>query len=167
MLRRLFFLFPDVERTRLAVVGLQQRGVNTSRVHVMADSAELDGLPEATPRQKQDVAFQLEKIIWTSNLILFGLLLGMMIIALTAGKLLAAIILLALLLVSFLVAEQFVVKVPNVHLSEFEHALSHGDILMMVDVHAAEVTEIEEFIHRHYPYAVVGGVGWTLDHFGI
>ncbi len=58
-------------------------------------------------------------------------------------------------------------KVPDVHLTEFTDALSHGEVLLMVDVPSRRVAEIENFIYHRFPEAVVGGVGWTLDAFGI
>ena len=57
--------------------------------------------------------------------------------------------------------------VPDVHLTEFTDALSHGEILLMVDVPASRVAEIEDFVHHRYPEAVVGGVSWTVEGFGI
>ena len=39
----------------------------------------------------------------------------------------------------------------------------HGEVLLMVDVPKRRVFEVEELVHRHYPDATVGGVGWTLE----
>jgi hypothetical protein len=72
-----------------------------------------------------------------------------------------------IMLATFIAGEQFVVHVPNVHLTEFTDALSHGEILLMVDVPKNRVAEIEHFVHHRYPEAVVGGVGWSIDAFDI
>ena len=36
-------------------------------------------------------------------------------------------------------------------------ALSHGEILLMIDIPSNRVLEIENFVHHKYPEAVVGG----------
>ena len=59
------------------------------------------------------------------------------------------------------------VNVPDVHLTEFTDALSHGEVLLMVDVPVDRVAEIEKAVHHRHPEAVVGGVSWAVDAFGI
>jgi hypothetical protein len=49
-----------------------------------------------------------------------------------------------------------------VYLTEFTDALSHGEVLLMIDVPAKRVAEIEDFVHHRYPEACVGGVGWSM-----
>jgi hypothetical protein len=87
--------------------------------------------------------------------------------ALISGDTLWSIVAIFVMLATFIAGELFVVFVPDVHLSEFSDALSHGEILLMVDVAKNQVAEVENLVHRHHPEAVVGGVGWTLDAFGI
>jgi len=69
--------------------------------------------------------------------------------------------------VTYFAAEHFVVHVPDVHLTEFTDALAHGEILLMVDVPEKRVAEIESVVRYRHPEAVVGGVSWTVDAFGI
>jgi DNA-directed RNA polymerase specialized sigma subunit len=57
--------------------------------------------------------------------------------------------------------------VPDVHLTEFTHALSHGEILLMIDVSASRVARIEKHIHQKYTDAYGGGVSWTVDALGL
>jgi hypothetical protein len=52
---------------------------------------------------------------------------------------------------------------PDATLQEFQDALAHGEILLMVDVATRHVTELEARVHRLHPEAVVGGVSWLPD----
>ncbi len=58
-------------------------------------------------------------------------------------------------------------RIPDVHLDEFRGTLSHGEILLMVDVPKAKVFEVEETVERHHPEAVPGGTRWTIGRLGI
>jgi len=165
MLRRLFFLFPDTEHAQSVVNELIERGTHTRYIHAIAKGVDLKSLPEATERQKTDTTFRLERFIWNANLMLFVVALIAFISSLMSGGLLWATITLLIMLVTFIAGKQFVVRVPDVHLTEFTDALSHGEVLLMVDVPAHRVAEIEDFVHHRHPEACVGGVGWAMDAF--
>lgn len=165
MLRRLFFLFPDTEQAQSVVNELVERGINTRYIHAISKGVDLESLPEATERQKADTTFRLEWFIWNTNLMLFLLALIAFVASLIAGALLWAGVSLLFMLVTFIAAEQFVVRVPDVHLTEFTDALSHGEVLLMIDVPAHRVAEIEDFVHHRHPVVCVGGVGWAMDAF--
>lgn len=167
MLRRLFFLFPDETRAQRVVDQLMYKNVAEGRIHAISSGKKLTTLPEATDRQKNDTAFKVERFLWFANLLVFAIALLTLGASMFMSDGILAIVSLGLMLVTFIVGEQFVVKVPDVHLTEFTEALSHGEVLLMVDVPSRRVAEIEDFIHHRYPEAVVGGVGWTLDAFGI
>jgi hypothetical protein len=167
MLRRLFFLFPDEPHAQRVVNKLVSLDIPKRRIHAIARGVELRTLPQATQRQKNDTAFYLEWLLWKANLVVFALALITLVIALVAGEFVWAMISLAIMAVTFIAGEQFVVHVPDVHLTEFSDALSHGEILLMIDVPVNRVTEIEDFVHHKYPEAAVGGVSWSMDAFGI
>jgi len=165
MLRRLFFLFPDTEHAQSVVNELIDRGIHTRHIHAIAKGVDLKSLPEATERQKADTTFRLEWFIWNTNLVLFVVALMVCFVSLISGALVWAAVSLLFMLVTFSAGEQFVVRVPDVHLTEFTDALSHGEVLLMIDVPARRVAEIEDYIHRRHPVACVGGVGWALGAF--
>ncbi|MFV2004651.1 MAG: hypothetical protein ACC650_05555 [Gammaproteobacteria bacterium] len=167
MLRRLFFLFPNEEQAQRVVDQLIDINISKRRIHAIAPGKKLWTLPGATKRQQNDTAFRAQSILWNFNLLLFALATIVFLITLITGDLFWIIAALAIMLVTFFAGEQFVVRVPDVHLTEFTDALSHGEILLMVDVPASRVAEIENFVHRRHPEAVVGGVGWSMDAFGI
>ncbi len=167
MLRRLFFLFPSEKQAKLAVDELRQHGVRLRHIHAIANGVELDSLPEASYRQRNDTTFKLERFLWSANLLVFAAAFLGMVLALSNDMMLLSLILLVVAILNFTAGQYFVVRVPNVHLTEFTDALSHGEILLMVDVPVFRVAEIEHFVQTAHPEAVVGGVGWTMDAFGV
>lgn len=167
MLRRLFFLFPDEAHAQRVVDQLTHLDIPERHVHAIARGVQLETLPEATERQKKDTAFRIESILWRANLVLFVLAALSFIVTLVLVELFWLIVAFTVMFMTFLAGEQFVVRIPDVHLTEFTDALSHGEILLMVDVPVTRVAEIEGFVHHQHPEAAVGGVGWTMDAFGI
>ena len=167
MLKRLFFLFPDEDHAQRVVNQLISHNIPKRRMHAIARGVKLNTLPEASERQKNDTAFRVEWFLWNANLLLFFFSLIALLSSLIAGSMVWSGLSLVLALVTFIAGEQFVVRVPDVHLTEFSDALSHGEILLMIDVPGYRVAEIEDFVHHHHPVASVGGVGWTMDAFGI
>ena len=167
MLRRLFFLFPDEPHAQRAVNQLVNLDIPKRRIHAIARNVELKTLPQATQRQKNDTTFRIERFLWSSNLVVFLLALIALVVALVAGEFIWSMISLAIMAVTFIAGEQFAVRVPDVHLTEFTDALSHGEILLMIDVPSNRVAYIEEFIHHNYLEAAVGGVSWSVESFGL
>ena len=50
---------------------------------------------------------------------------------------------------------------------DFHQEMSHGEILLMVDVMGYRVHGIEQHVHRHHPEAVSGGSSWMIDAFDL
>lgn len=167
MLRRLFFLFPDELHAQRVVNQLYSLNVPKRRIHAIARNVELKSLPQATQRQMNDTASRIERIMWRLNLIVFVLAFIALVALIVVGEFIWAIISLAIMVATFIAGEQFVVHVPNVHLTEFIKALSHGEILLIIDVPSSQVDDIESFMRHKYPEAVVGGVSWSTDAFGL
>ncbi|MCK4834801.1 MAG: hypothetical protein KAT12_08480 [Gammaproteobacteria bacterium] len=167
MLRRLFFLFPDEEHAQRVVNQLVFLNISERNIHAISRGAALKTLPEATDRQKKDIAFRVESVLWISNLLIFALAFVALIATLVVAEFFWSLVALFIMAVAFFAGEHFVVHVPDVHLTEFTDALSHGEILLMVDVPKARLVEIEDFVHHHNPEAAVGGVSWAVDAFGM
>ena len=167
MLRRLFFLFPDELHAQRVVNQLYTLNVPKRRIHAIARNVELKSLPQATQRQKNGTASRIERFMWRLNLIVFVLAFIALVALIVVGEFIWAIISLAIMVATFIAGEQFVVHVPNVHLTEFIEALSHGEILLIIDVPSSQVDDIESFMRHKYPEAVVGGVSWSTDAFGL
>lgn len=167
MLRRLYFLFPDENHAQKLVDELANWNIPKSRIHAITRDDKIGGLPAATGRQKNDTAFHIEKILWSSNLILFGLALTMLVVSLFISEWLWLGMAIVVMLITFFIGQQFVMRLPDVHITEFTDALSHGEILLMVDVPLHRVIEIKGFIQHQYPEATEGGASWTMDAFGL
>jgi hypothetical protein len=167
MLRRLFLLFPDEKHAQHVVDELINNGIPKRRIYAISHGDRLITLPRATERQKKDAAFRLERFIWMLNLLVFFLASIALIATLTAGEIAWSAAAVFVMLATFIAGEQFVVYIPDVHLTEFSDALSHGEILLMVDVPKNRVAEIERYVHQRHPEAVTGGVGWSIDAFGL
>lgn len=167
MLRRLFFLFPDESHAQRVVDQLLGLNISLQRIHAIAQGVKLKTLPEATVRQKTDTAYRIEWFLWRANLLLFLVAFLMLSIMLVRAEWLWAIVALSIMLTTFFAGASFAIKVPDVHLTEFTDALSHGEILLMVDVPVNRVAEIEAIVHRQHPEATIGGVSWSIDAFGI
>ena len=166
--RRLYFLFPDPEHARSVSKELTRVGVDERQIHAVArDDVDLSALPAATVRQRQDAAGRIEAVAWNSNLALFAAAAVALLASLFLQSLWLAIGALVVMSATFLGGAWFALRVPDVHLDEFREAIRHGEIVLMVDVPAKRVAEIENLVHRRHPEANVGGVGWSIEGLGI
>lgn len=167
MLRRLFFLFPDELHAQRVVNQLYSFNIPKRRIHAIARNVELKSLPQATQRQKYDTASRIERFMWSLNLVVFAFAFIALVTLIVVGEFIWAMISLAIMAATFIAGEQFVVHVPNVRLTEYIEALSHGEILLIIDVRSNQVDDIVSFMHDNYPEAVIGGVSWSPDAFGL
>ena len=167
MLRRLFFLFPDEKHAQRTVDQLINLNIPKRHMHAITRENRLSSLPEATERQKKDTVFRIERFLWNTNLLLFTVAFIILIASLVAAAWIWSGFALVTMFITFIAGQQFVLRIPDVHLTEFTDALSHGEILLMVDVSLYRVAEIEHFVHQQHPEAAVGGTSWTMDAFGI
>jgi len=166
--RRLYFLLPDRAHALLVVDDLNQSGISMEHIHALGDRrTRLDGLPTSTLRQAKDAASRLEKILWNTNLVSFALALCVFIAMVFTRNwswwLLAPVV---IMLTNFFAGLSFS-RVPNTHLGEFQDALAHGEVLLMVDVPEAQVAKVEEQVHHQHPEAAIGGVGWGTAAMGL
>ncbi len=165
MNRRLYFLFPDVRHAQSVVRELRTAGVTSDHVHALAiPGVDLQDLPQASARQRNDFSARLETVLWNGNLLVFfGALLVMAMLAYLQVAWYWLLLPAAVMLTTFLLGEEFTRRIPDVHLTEFRDALRHGEILLMVDVPASNVERVESMVHKHHPEAVTGGVSWHVE----
>ena len=168
MSRRLYFLLPDREHALTVVEELNSSGIGSERIHALGDRCtRLDGLPTSTLRQANDTANRLEKILWNANLVSFAVALCVFIaLVFTVTWSWWLVVPVVIMVANFLVGLSFS-GVPNTHLDEFQDALAHGEILLMMDVAETEVAQIGELVHHQHPEATVGGVGWGSTALGL
>lgn len=168
MNRRLYFLIPDRIHALAVVEDLIKHDVDIEHMHAVGDRrTRLDGLPNSSLRQRNDSASHIEKLIWNTNLACFFIaLIAALLMPIFIGMHWWLLLPVAVMATNFLAGLKFI-NTPNTHLGEFRDALSHGEILLMVDVPETRVSEVEHEIHHHHPEATVGGVGWGTQAFGL
>lgn len=164
MLRRLYYLFPEKFQVQEVVEQLAMHGVVKARMHTLAkEGIDISGLPPASARQTSDFGARLENWVWSSNLLVFfsasviallGFLFDSWLFMLLGGVIAAT---------AFFLGYYFARKIPHVHLSEFKGALSHGEILLMVDVPLWRISEVNRVVDRKHPEVDHGGVGWAIE----
>jgi hypothetical protein len=163
--RRLYFLLPDTGHAGAVVSELEARGIARKYMHAIAGrGGDVNGLPVASRMQRNDPGARIERYLWGGNLVLFFLaLIALVILAVLSLPWWWLLLPAGIMLVSFLAGLEFVMHTPNVHLAEFQSAMRHREILLMVDVPAGQVAEVEDTVHRRHPEAIAGGVGWSID----
>lgn len=167
MFLRLYFLLPDENTTQTVVDDLTKTGIELRNLHAHVRQDSTSNLPATSRWQKMDLAQSLEKVIWGSDLVIFFIALIFFLAVLATGSFYWAILALGIMLATFFLGKRFAELMPKVHLGEFEYALSHGEVLLMVDVPKKDIAEVEERVRHHHPAAIPGGSSWTIHSLGI
>ncbi|MCK5090953.1 MAG: hypothetical protein KAR30_00355 [Gammaproteobacteria bacterium] len=161
MNRRLYFLLPDVSHTLRVINELLDSDIDM-RVHIKVGAGiDRSSLPEALQDIHRDSEHITEDILWNINLFNFFMALLVLVVALLMGWEIITMIMLAIMATTFIVG-LIDTTLPDVKLSDFDHALSHREILLMVDTTRNQVTAVEEMVHWHHPEVVDGGVSWHM-----
>jgi hypothetical protein len=164
--RRLYFLLPDVSHARDVVKELLSTGLDAKHIHAMAkENIDLEDLPRATFRQQRDHMHTIEDWLWKINLVVFFVALFILLWTITDPSGLS--ILMLLVMVVTFIGGYFWAQVPDTHIKEFRPEMSHGEILLMIDVPEQHLFEVEKKVHRHHPEAILGGATWMVDAFGL
>ena len=163
MLRRQYFLFPDVAKAKCAVEDLKEAGIPPTAMHALANSnIDLDPLPRAGERQPRDICCTVEKILCRAYYLVFTVGLIGLIYSLWLPSTVWAIVFTTIMMVSFVFGERYARIIPRAHLNEFKDALSYGEILLAIDLPKEKVHSISQMMSRQHPDAVRGGSSWTL-----
>jgi hypothetical protein len=160
-MRRLYFMLPDIDTTKIVVDELLLKRIDDHHIHVVArEGVELGDLPEASLLQKSDFIPALERGLAVGGIT--GALAGIAAVTFPpAGLVLGGGAILGTSLagagMGAWVSGMIGVDVPNSQIDRFEAAINDGEILMMVDIEKARVAEIEELVQLHHPEANMGG----------
>ncbi|MDB5797660.1 MAG: hypothetical protein JWP36_1562 [Paucimonas sp.] len=165
MRHRLFFVFPEVENARRALDELLLARIEARHVHFMTGGGPLpDDLPEASVLQKTDIVSGAEHGMAAGAIL--GLLLGLFVVwyfdlgSRSAQATAVVVAASAGLLFGGWAASLVAAALPNSRLKSFYDDLDQGRILMMVDVPASRVTEIERLLRERHPETRYGGRDW-------
>jgi uncharacterized membrane protein len=162
MLRRIYFLVPNVTAAKAIVDELLLARVEERHIHVVArEGTPLEDLPEAKVAQSTDLVPALQRGVAAGGLA--GLLAGALAVTFPpAGLALGGGALLGLTAFGAgfgaWMSSMVGVGLPNSRIEQYQKAIEAGHLLLMVDVHRDRVEEVESLITRHHPQAELEGV---------
>ena len=162
MRHRLYYLLPDIDSARQALDEMLLRRIEVRHLHFMSTTSELPGdLPEASFLHKTDVVHGGENgMIMGAGL---GLALGVLIVfyfPMADNSAKAGIVLLASLvgvLFGGWAASMVAAAIPNTRLQAFYPELEKGRILLIADIPAGRIKEIEQMMAERHPEMRFGG----------
>lgn len=155
MRHRLFYVFTDIDEARRAMDELLLARIESRYIHFLRRGSLPQDMPEATLLQKTDIINGAEHGMAAGALL--GLALGGIIVWYfdigTASLRATTVVLAALvgLLFGGWAASLVAAALPNSRLKAFEPELERGDVLLMVDVPARRVEEIEAMLASKHP----------------
>lgn len=158
-MRRIYFLVPDITTTKKIVDDLLLERIEEKHIHVIAKrGTPLEDLPEANLLQKSDFVPAVEQGVALGGAT--GLLAGLVAVALPpASTVIAGGVLLATTLagagVGSWLGGMVGMSVGNRRTKEFEDEIEAGKLLVLVDVSADRVNEIEDRVKQHLPQVEV------------
>jgi hypothetical protein len=161
MMRRIYFLVPDIAITKRIVDELLLSRIEERHIHVIAKrGTELEDLPEANLMQKSDFVPAVERGLALGGSA--GALAGLVAIVLPpASTVIAGGILLASALagagVGAWIGGMVGMNVGNQRIKQFEAAIEAGQLLVLADVPTDRVEEIEARVKAHLPQVEIEG----------
>lgn len=168
MRRRLYFLMPDIQRTRQILDELLLARVEERHIHILArDGTPMEGLPAANLLQRSDFLHGISTGLAVGGAT--GILAGLITTLYTPSMVFGGGTVLALALAGAVIgawaAGMIGTDVPNSRLQKFMPAIEQGEILLMVDVRLGKVQQISDMIHSHHPEASDHGIEPTMPAF--
>lgn len=169
MMRRIYFLVPDVSTTKRIVDELLLARINDRHIHVIAKSGTpMEDLPEANLFQKSDFIPAVERGLALGGSV--GILAGLVAITLPASApmLAGGVLLMATLSgagIGAWAGGMIGVSVGNTRIKQFEDAIEAGQLLLLADVPKSRVEEIEERVKQHIPQVEIEGTEPTIPAF--
>ena len=168
-MKRLYFLLPDAETAKGIVDELLLKRVAEHHIHLVArEDTMLKDLPKASLTHRTDLIPALERGLTLGGAT--GAVAGLVAVsfpplglALGGGAALG----IALLGSGFgaWASAMLGVSTPNSQLKQFQEDIQNGKLLMMIDIPASRVEEIEQLIKSHHPEANVEGTEPTVPPF--
>lgn len=165
MRRRMYFLLPDIKRTKSVFKELLLARIDEGHIHVLAKrGTPLGDLPEASVLQKSDVLHGAGLGLLVGGVV--GAIAGAIVLlfppaglAMGLGIVLAMSVLGAIM--GVWVAGMIGASTPSTHLEAFSDEIERGKVLLIVDVPRDRTQEISRLIRKHHPEADMRGVDPT------
>ncbi|NOY67054.1 MAG: DUF1269 domain-containing protein [Gammaproteobacteria bacterium] len=168
MRRRLYFLLPNVNKTRETVNELLLAHVDFDHIHVMArNGTPMKDLPEASIIQKSNMIYGLERglLIGGFTGILAGIIASLSpTLGLGGGGLILACAF-AGAAVGAWSSSMIGSDNVNYRIKSFEKSIEEGQLLLMVDVPKNQVDAITQMVKSHHPEARIERADPTIPAF--
>jgi hypothetical protein len=167
-MKRIYFMLPNIGTAKKIVDELLLSRVEDRHIHVLAKrGTPMESLPEASYMQKTDFIPALEQGLALGGLT--GVVAGLIAVTVPGGPVLAGGAILATSLAGAgmggLMSSMVGSSVGNRQIQQFSEAIEKGEFLMMVDVAAKRVEEIEQIVMKHHPEAKCAGTEPTIPPF--
>jgi hypothetical protein len=155
MRHHLHYVFPDVESARRTLDDLLLARIESRHIHFMREGGLPDDMPEANLLHKTDIVNGCERGMAAGAAL--GVLLGVFIVWYfdIGAASLRAMAVVAAALVGLLfggwAASLVAAALPNARLKNFQDDLQQGRVLLILDVPARRVEEIERLLAQAHP----------------
>ncbi|HTF16415.1 MAG TPA: hypothetical protein VK658_00010 [Chryseolinea sp.] len=153
MMRRLYFVLPNVESAKATLKEMLNLHIARGKIQFLGKRGELPvELPEASVFQTTDITRAAKTGILTGGFI--GLVCGALAVLLSPGGLVFELITVPLgalcgALIGMWTACMVGSRVPNTKLEVFQPEINEGKVLMIVDVPQRRVEEISARVHKN------------------
>jgi hypothetical protein len=152
MRHRLYYLLPDAESARRALDDMLLHRIEQRHIHFLASYALPEDMPEANFLQKTDVVHGAEAGMIAGAML--GMALGFLLIF-YYGLSSEALVVMATTLTGVLfggwAASMVAAAIPNSRLKAFFPEIEKGRVLMIADVPARRVEQIEKMLAERHP----------------
>jgi hypothetical protein len=158
MKERIYWLIPDLADARRTVSDLQLAGVDTKHIHLAArEGVDMRGLHEANVWQTSDLAHAVQTglLIGSALGIGAGLLAALYLSVSPASSQWQMAAVLAVLggVIGAWSSSMIGISIPSPRLARFEGSIEAGQILLMVDLPAAQMARVTALLHASHPEA--------------
>jgi len=152
MRHRLYYLLPDVNSARQTLDDLLLNRIEQSHIHFLAKGPLPADMPEANFLQKTDVVHGAKAGMLTGAAL--GMILGFLIVgyfSISSGALAVTASTLAGLLFGGWAASLVAAAIPNTRLKAFFPDIEKGNVLLIADVPARQIEQIEIVLAERHP----------------
>lgn len=158
MRHRLYYLLPDMESARSTLDDMLLSRIEQRHIHFLARGTLPEDMPEANFLQKTDVVHGAKAGMITGAIL--GMALGFLLVyyfGLSSGALVVTATSLVGVLFGGWAASLVAAAIPNSRLAAFFPEIEKGKVLMIADVPARRIEQIERVLAERHPETKFGG----------
>ncbi|OWW20581.1 DUF1269 domain-containing protein [Noviherbaspirillum denitrificans] len=166
MRHRLYYLLPDVESARRTLDDMLLNRIDQGHLHFLAKGALPEDMPEANFLQKTDVVHGAKAGMLAGAAL--GMALGFLVVyyfSLEAGALAVTASTLVGVLFGGWAASLVAAAIPNSRLAAFFPEIEKGKVLLIADVPARRIEQIERVLAERHPEIKFSGEEPTIPAF--